>query len=369
MNERLGRIGAQESTALITTALTVGGAFSKKSADAYSMGNAEYIVMPLSILLSLAVYFILAGAIKRCGAKNFCELVSGIFMPLGCLAAIGVMLLMIYAAFNSLSSFTAALHSLFFEGVGYDRIALFIVPTVFLIAMLGFETMSRTAKLYAIPMVLMLLVSIAGSASEFRVYRLYPLFGGGAGGIIIKAVERIPLFFPAFMSLLIVADGVNGIDHANRTAAISAVLAAGILIIAHLAIGLVYTYKELDRLFMPLFRINYLSKFEAHLMRMDKFAHLIWMNGGMISAALYIYCASRIFIREYALLDIRPAIAVSSLLTLILLLAETGDGTQSAFKICSAFMNKWGFSLYILPPILVSIFALARPKRRKIYGK
>lgn len=361
MNERLGRSGFQEGTALFAVALTTAGAFGLKSEDAYSRGNAEYLTMPLALAVSLVMFLVVISAMKRRGADNLNALIDAsaphIKMPLSAALA----LLLVYAAFSSLSQFITALHSLFFEGVGYEKIILFVMPTVFFITLMGFETLARTAKVYAIPLVIMLAASLAGSFGEFRVYRLYPLIGG-AGSVAVKTMERVGLLFPAFLSLIITADGVNGLDNAKHVGVVSTAAAVLLLFISYFSLSLVYTYKELDRLFMPLFRINYLNKFEAHLMRMDKLAHLIWMNGGMLSAALYIYCSARVFMHGFSSRDIRPSLAFSAMMTALFLLLETSDGTQAAVGGVIAFMNRYGVIIFSAPAVLLAALS---PKGRK----
>ncbi|MBR5949397.1 MAG: GerAB/ArcD/ProY family transporter [Clostridia bacterium] len=366
MNMRLGRIGSKEGASSAAIAMTVSGIFTFETKLLYKNGNSTYITLPLSVLLSLIIFLLIIRLMNRSCSISLGELLKkglgGVFSPI--VSAL-LTLLIFYAAYAPLSQFIRAMHGLFFDGVSYSRITVFTVPAALVCALLGFETIGRTARLVAPALFLVLLVSISASVSEFETYRLHPFPGNTAFQIAVQTLEEIGTFLPALLCLLINADGLNGTKTAKRAGVSAAFVSALVCLIAQLALALCYTYKELGELFMPMFRINYLNKFEAHFMRMDKLAHMIWLGGGMIAGAFYIHAGARLFSQSFDMRDIRPAIVGGIALVSLMIMIEVESKMSEAFASVKEFLNGYGFVLLCIPSIISGILAMTRAWRKE----
>lgn len=364
MNMRLGRIGKREGASACAIAMTVSGIFTFETKLLYEHGNATYITLPLAVLASLAVFLLIAGLMEKNGSVNLGELIAkgfgGVLAPL---ASIGLTMLVFYSAYAPMSQFIRAMHGLFFDGVSYSRIVVFTLPAVLITALLGFETIGRTAKLIAPALFLVLILSIAGSTSEFEAYRLHPLPGLSALQIAVQTLEEIGTFLPALMCLLINADGLNDLKTAKRAGIEVALFSSLICLVAQLALGLCYTYKELGELFMPMFRINYLNKFEAHFMRMDKLAHMIWLGGGMIAAAFCIHSGARLFSQSFDMRDIRPVICAGAALSSLMIMIEVESKMSEAFFAVKQFLSEYAFIIICAVPLAAALAASGRKRR------
>ena len=145
---------------------------------------------------------------------------------------------------------------------------------------------------------------------------------------------------------------------------ISALISAAVCAAAHLTIGLTYTYKQLNELYMPLFKLNHLSLFEAHLMRMDKLANVIWLNGAVIAASFSLYAASKLFSKAFGLLDIRPASAASAAIAVLLILFDAvtaGGGFVGSMR--DAVFSYGAVAAF--PLLAFSLVSAVRSERRK----
>lgn len=360
MNIRIGKSGFQEGTALLSLVLTTGGLFSIDSEMMYSRGNSSYIAMPLSAALSLLLFLLILSAMRRANARNTHELFArslGIFAkPVGLASAF----ILIFAGYAPLSQFVRAMHGLFFEGVTYSRLIVFILPAVLVTALFGLETISRCAKVYSLLLLAVFIAVFAASAPQFELYRLYPLPFGAAGDMLRQLLRGVSVAFPAFFALLATSDGFNGLENTRRIGISGAVISFVILLAAHLALSLTYNFDRLSSLFMPLFRINYLNMFEAHLMRMDKIANIIWLNGAMLSGAFYFCAASRIIAASFSIRDIRPPLTVSALFCGLLILFENEIRCDAVFTSIKNFIFDTGFLLLSAPIITASAIAFIR---------
>lgn len=369
MNIRLGRIGEREGASAAAIAMTVSGIFTFENKLLYENGNSTYITLPLSVLVSLMFFILILQLMKSSGIENLGELFSaglgGVVSPI---VSVAFALLIIYSAYAPLSQFVRAMHGLFFDGVSYSRIVVFTMPAVIVLSLLGFETIGRSARLTAPVLFALLLLSTAASSSEFEAYRLYPLPGSAVEQIAIQTLEEVGTFLPALLCLLINADGLNGIETAKRSGVRAALFSAVICCISQLALGLCYTYRELGELFMPMFRINYLSKFEAHFMRMDKLAHMIWLAGGMIASSFYIHAGARWFSHFFDIRDVRPPAVGGIALVSLMIMIEVESQVRESFLHFKSIMNEYAFFPLIALPIAAGIAASIKRKGGKKYA-
>lgn len=363
MNMRLGRIGAQEGVSVLSIALTLGGVFTLETKTLYEHGNSAYLTVPAAVLISLVVFILLLKSMQKAHVRDLYRLLEkGYGNAWAAMLSIPIMLLLLFSAFLALSQFVNAMHGLFFEGVSYSRIAVFVIPAVLIIAWLGLETIGRTAKCFAILLAILLVVTIAASSAEFDAYRLYPFPGNTIGKIAIQTIEEIGAFLPAMAGVLICAEGLNDSETVKKAGIFGAAAASILCFIALLAIGMTYTYTELSDQFLPLFRINYLNMFEAHLMRMDKLAHIVWLNGAIISSAFYIYSASLLFAKAFSIRDIRPVLASSAMIVFLLILLETETLNNELFKSFKMQTERSAFLILPVPIILAAILAIKKTR-------
>jgi hypothetical protein len=368
-NIRLGRSGIREGVCASAIALSVSGIFSLDTKQVYEHGNSSYITLPLAALIALLLFLALLKLMKNAGAADLFGLLSkGFGMAAAPFASAAVAILLLFSAYLPLSQFIQALHGLFFEGVSYARLAIFMVPAVLFLAWLGLEAVVRTAKCFSILIFIMFLLSVAASASEFEISRLFPLPGNSIRSIAVQTFEEIGLFLPVMISLLTVSEGFNDTETTKKIAIRASLISASILFIAQFSLGMIYTYTELSKQFMPIFRINHLNMFEAHMMRLDKVAHVVFLNGALISAAFYAYCAAYLLVRAFGLNDIRPMAALCASIIALLLAAETETMNNNWFKTAKEFLMKTGFLTEALPLFAAGIIAAIGRKRRKQYA-
>lgn len=167
---------------------------------------------------SLHSFFIIVlAAMRRSRAKNLSELILSAFGgTIGTAVTLVLMLCLLAAAYSPLSGFIQVLHGLFFNGIGYGKLAMYVLPTVLFVAWLGFETIGRTAKCFALLLLIVLAVSILTASSEFETYRLYPFPGSNIGLLTRQAFSQSGAFLPALLSLLITCTGLQGTHHAKK---------------------------------------------------------------------------------------------------------------------------------------------------------
>mgnify|MGYP000787754887 FL=1 len=176
MNLREGRIGVREGISIAAIAMCTSGLLTFDTKNTYACGNAAYITLPVGGIIALVFFIIVLAAMRRSRAKNLSELILSAFGgTIGAAVTLVLMLCLLAAAYSPLSGFIQVLHGLFFNGIGYGKLAMYVLPTVLFVAWLGFETIGRTAKCFALLLLIVLAVSILTASSEFETYRLLSL--------------------------------------------------------------------------------------------------------------------------------------------------------------------------------------------------
>lgn len=367
MNIRLGKSGKQECISIGATALAVLGIFGEETETMYRDGNSSYVTLPFAVIISLAVFLLLSALIKKSGCANLGEWIKrGLNSTLGTVAANILLTAFIFSAYEPLSKFTRAMHGLFYEGVSYSSISLFVIPPVLILSILGLETIVRTAKCYVFLLAAVFAVAVVEASTGFELYRIYPFPGSGLSSISRHTIDEIGLILPVLLALLVTADGFNGIETARKAGIIASLIAAVICFVAQFALALTYTYKELSNMFMPLFRINYLNMFEPHLLRTDKLANMTWLNGALLSGGFFIYAGARLTSQFFSIRDIRPVCAVLSFITLSLILIETESKNSIQFRNAADLYRRWSIVVVMLPLLFTVILNLLRGRGKKL---
>lgn len=358
MSIKTGRIGKQEAVSITAVSLAAEGLFTAESRGLYKTGNCSYLTVPAALFISAMIALIVLRAMKKRGADSFVKLLTVSFGRFAVVPGAVVFIMLIFSAYLPTSEFVFAMHGLVFEGVSYERLVLFILPAVFILCVFGFETIARTAKCVAPLLIAVLAASILSASSEFRIYRLFPFPGKAPGEIITELFRLIGAFLPTVTAFLIVSDGMNDMKTAESALRTAAIAAGAICFAAQLAVSLVYTFAGLEKVYMPLFRLNHLNLFEAHLMRLDKLAHMIWLGGSIVAAAFHAFAASKLAAELFSMKDVRPTAAAAVLLTAILILIDA-DGGNETFGILKAFIVDNG-TWILAVPILAAALAAAK---------
>ena len=367
MNLREGRMGMLEGISLAAISMCITGLFTLDPESTYSGGNATYITLPFAAFIALLLFCLITEVMKRNGYDNFSDMLDNCFGALGSnIVSIILLIGFSFSAYAPLMRFVQIMHGLFFAGVSYRQILLFMLPASVVLAWLGFEALGRTAKCYSVVILAVTAVSFVVSWNEIDSYRLYPLVGCSAERVVTMTISQTVSFLPALMGLLISSSGLNGRKTMRYVGVRSAVISALICFVVQLLLGMIYSYSDLSNLIAPLCRINHLRFGDTSYLRLDKLAQMIWMNGGVITGAFYIYSGASLFARSFKISDIRPVTAPITLLVAAMILMEF-DGIFTKYEWLVDTWNNLGFVVFAVPILAVSLAALLkkRPKGKE----
>ncbi|MEG1559635.1 MAG: GerAB/ArcD/ProY family transporter [Clostridia bacterium] len=359
MNLREGKMGRQETIALLSTSLFISAVFTVNSSETYSTGNSTYLTLPISILLSVVIFLIVSFALKKSGQGGLMEMARYAFGPIGEFIYAFVLIAgLLIAAIIPTDNFLLVMQSYLYVDSDYTEIIIYIVPVIAILAFIGFEGLGRTAKLLSWVFIIILFVTFFNLGESLETYRLAPFLGDGVEHMATISINSMYCFLPGLLSIFTLTRGTQGEKNAKFSGVTSGIIAAVIVFITQLIIGMAFSYNELKDIFMPFYVINTISGNDSYLIRTEKLTVFIFLLGGIIAAAYYIYGAARIYVREFKQRDIRPAIASFSAILLTLVISKHVG--MHYIKGVLEFASKYMTAILIIPTLLMCISALIR---------
>ena len=362
MRLRQGKIGIAEGCAVCVISLFVNGVFALDPGTAYEGGNSAYLSVPLSVLLSLMLAAFALLAMERAGEGSLDSLIGRSFGRIpGALLSVILALSFVLSAAKPLEGFVEVLHRLVYDGVSYTSILLFLFPAIVVIAWKGFESIGRIALIFFGLIFVSAAVAVISASPEFSSDRLFPL-PSTESFLGLTRYEGLYLLTPS-AALLVNSRGLGGVGTTRRILAISSVTAALVIGLTQLALALIYPYRVLSGILMPLYRINFLSLSQSYLLRLDKLFIMIWLAGCAISSAYLIYSAALLTSRSFGAKDVTPAVLTLSFVLCALVFIGFEKEYAAVVKL-GELTGRWGFLLPALPLALVSLTGII--KKRKI---
>ncbi len=363
MNLCEGRVGRQESAAMVWTACVIAVVFAVNTQESFSGGNASYAATLFAAPLALGLFCLTAAAMRARGCDTLQTLYRYAFGPafgfIVSLLTIGMLTVM---AAIPLAGTLAILCRYIFSDVKAGQIALYFLPVVATLTLMGLETISRTTRLFILVIFLSFLLLILIAIPAYEGFRLYPLLGGSAERLGRQAICATAGFLPALLALLICGRGVQGIQNASRSAAIAVCAAAALAGLIQFCLGMAFSHETLASIHAPIFRLTAAVRTGSAYLRTDKLLLFFWLIAAMLAAAFLSYSAALMYTRSSGMRDVRPAAAVFGIVACALsLMMETGG--KWALQV-AVFLQKWAWALLAAPPLLAAGTAMLRGRKR-----
>ncbi len=338
MNDRLGRFGRAELTAAATLATVAFGCFSTDEAAFYRQGNVR---CPATALALLFAWLLLEASVRRLQKAKadsigayLASLPRWVALPL----SLTLCLLLLLAAALPAARLLRALSDFIYIDARLEALLLYLWPCAALSALLGMETLTRTARVL-LPLVLTAaLLGLLSDARYYRVYRLFPL-RPDAGELLRQSAASLLRFVPVVLVLLSTARGAQGRRNVLSAGRRGLWLGGAVTLAAELCLGLCYRFSELRSLSAPLFRLLTEIDIDNASIRLDRIVLFVWTMAGTYAAALAIYAAALLPAEANGVKDVRPLAVLGAGLSMMgaLLLCKAQARGVSALPVLYRF--------------------------------
>ena len=363
MNLKEGRSGKKEAAAATMLALLASGLFALESHDTYALSNGVYLASALAAIIAWLIFEALSTLCIRLCAESLADLlarVSGRF--LGKLLGLCLVFLLLYVSAQPLYHAAIDQVNFVYTGADFTAVLCYIAPCLLLLVLLGLEAILRTSRMFLWLSMLSLLLMLVYAAPQFQSYRLFPILGGGMGELIGQTGKALLRFLPPLLALLIVGQGVHGIRHARKSGRMALLMALPLVLAIQLGEALSYYHSGLAGLSAPLYQIVEVAQINQPGMRLDRLLIFFWVLPGVLGTAYYLYAASLLFCRCFALRDIRPvgALMVGISATLALLHGQSPPWLKPLADWC--YQNLWR----ILLGMVIFLMSAGLLRRRRV---
>lgn len=367
MRIREGKIGRQESAALIGTTVYTSMVFTLSSTEAYRSGNSTYLWMPAAIALALAVVLFVMHAMEKCGISTLDMLFKTAFGKIiGGVVGGVVIVLLLFSAFELLTDFVNLIHSFVYYDQPYWNIILWIVASVGLLGFMGLESIARTGRLllpaFAVILALWLLLPI----ESFDRSNLYPFPGNTLSEMGKLVWEKTSSAFAPIIAVLTITNGMHGMKFTRNACGIGVLCALFAVAATQLCLGLTYGYKDLVEMSYPMYRLDMMMPQEGYFFRMDKVALFFWLAMGLIASAYYVFTAAMMWCRCYGPKDTRPAVLALCVI-LACAIQIQAEGYYEEFARGIEAVNQWAWTAILLP-VIASAVQLIKKRKGKEAG-
>jgi len=358
-----GRIGRQETVAMLCMAIYVDTVFTLNSARAYGGGNSTYIWLPVSILIAMCAVLLPMRAMEKAGLHTLDELLAGAFGRLlgraAGLCIIGLMLLNVYLV---AMVFVNLIHNFVFFESSHWAITIWVTGVMFLLCTWGLECISRTALILGPLVGVVLIASLAGNAGAYSLHRLYPLPGNTLAEMAEMALAGAVKPFGAIAGLLTVTRGVQGMRFGRRACIAAAVAAAALALCTQLAAGLTYGYADLRNIPFPMHRLGMMLVREGYFFRMDTLLVFLWLMAAMVAGAYHLYAAAAMWCRCFGPRDVRPGAAAFAAMLCCAVVLQA-EGYYSWVEALYGWLDSRGWAALLLP-LLAAAIQLVKCRRQ-----
>ena len=364
MRIREGKIGRQESAALIGITVYATMIFTLSSSESYGGGNSTYLWLPAAIALGFALVLFVMYVMEKCGITTLDILLKASFgkVPGGIMGGI-IIVLLLFGAFELLADFVNLIHSFVFYDQPYWNIILWITAAVGLLGFLGLEPVSRTARIMLPAFAVILALWLLLPARSFDRSNLYPLPGNTFMEMCRLIWKNAPSAYAPVIGALTITNGMHGIKFTRNACGIGVICAIIAVAATQLCLGLAYGYKDLAGMPYPMYRLDMMMLQEGYFFRMDKIALFFWLTMGIIAAAYYVFTASIMWCRCYGPKDTRPGV-----LAVCVLLAcgvqIQAEGYYEEFAKGISIVNQWAW-IGVLLPVAAAVVQLVKIRKEQ----
>lgn len=359
-NDRLGRFGRRETTAVVALCTLISGCFGTDGAQAYRNGNSLYLSTALALLVSWLLLEVSVRRMHRLGAGGLGELLHRLPRGIGGFAAVLWAAALLLCAMLPQVRFLRAMTDFIYLEASASDVALYVLPGLLILPWLGMETLARTGRILLPVTFFVTAVALVSDVPMYALYRLYPLFSG-VKTWIGQSVVSLLRFVPVVLLLLSAMRGMQGERYVLAAGRRGLLLGGGLTVLIELCLALSYRYNELRELSAPLYRLLVEIEADNAAVRLDRIVLFVWTMAGVFVSACYVYGAALLLMRAFGVGDVRPlgvllgALSVSGTLLLY--------ASRSASGLLLPLLHRFGWVAAVLP---LPAVRLAIGKRKEL---
>ncbi len=310
-----GKFGVQEAVSLTVIAIVSKVFFSSPAILAGLVGNTGWYMTFISAAVALIGFGFIYLLLKRFPGKDLAEIFEISFGRVGGFAASGLLgFYMFFTTITRTNEMTEFLKVYVMPLSPNWFVAGIFVACVFMLCMLGLESMARVSKLFIYFLVFGFAAVLAMGVQNYDVNNLFPILGQGLDKVAFHGVIRSSIYGEVII-LAIFAKSLHGVKYIKKEG-IRAILISVVIISAGLlACSLTFPNYIQQEITSPMYEMATLIDYGRFIQRVESIFLYVWVIGEFISASIMFYSFIRLFCHSFRITDKKP-IVIGSCITL-----------------------------------------------------
>ncbi len=326
---------------LIISTVTLGAI----SGFVHNSGTAAYINTILTLVLSLALVWVINPAFKE---SDFRGVLSAVYGKGGsALIMCALFLLTVGNAALRTGMFANAINSYILTGTPRIIILGVISICAFFASYFGLEAVTRYSLVTLIAFFVFFAIILFSSSAEVKLLNLYPLLGKGS---FIDVLSMMYVFSDIIYLYLL-----SGRIKVKRVARGAIALGGAVAVLLTFFYVLCVPYPVSENHAYPLYTLASLSNSSVVFQRMDGLVFIIWILSSFISVGALCLFSAEILRQAFSLSDRR---AVSSLVAFLVFLVSAADFLR--WEIVFIAMS---LACFVFLPVTAVIYRIMRRKK------
>ncbi|MGE5582748.1 MAG: GerAB/ArcD/ProY family transporter [Bacillota bacterium] len=355
------KIGHRETLTLLTIMMSA-KVFLSFPRDMALLGtSAGWMIVVLAGVFSLSGFYFLYAINRRfpddsivVAAKKITGNLFGTFL--------GLLIFLFALTFASLSlrHFAESFILAVLPRTPISVITFFFLLILIYSALLGIETLTRTAWFFGPFIFFALLIILLFAVPQMNLSFLYPLLGNGPGPILASSVTHLSLFSEILLFGFI-APLIRQKEKRFGVGFYSLLLAIAINTVITFAVLVVFNYNAANRLIFPVFQLTRLIVFGEFIQRVEAIFVFLWFFTAGIQLGGLFYGAVISFAQAFNIKEHRPL--VFPLAVLIFTLSMLPSSMTEAVDLHDMIMSPIYSGLTFGIPFLLWLAAIIFKKR------
>lgn len=354
-----GKIGFQETISLITIAISAKVFFSSPAVLAGLIGNTGYYSTLISAAIALLGFYFIYLLLKRFPGKDIVEIFHISFgRVLGFILSFILGIYMLFNAIIGITEFTEFIKVYVIPlSPNWFIVGIFIV-CVYVLSILGLETIARLSKLVIFFLLAGFLILLALGSINYNINNLFPIFGYGLDKIAYHSFLRSSVYGEVII-LAIFSKSFQGASFIKREGIMSILVSAGIISISLLASALTFPYYIGQEMTSPIYSMSTLIDYGRFLQRVEPVFLYIWIISNFIAAAIFFYSFIWIFCQAFQIPDKKPIVLGSCIILYALSLIHR-DIITIIMGYVPLIRNYGALLLFVLPLIALIVASIRK---------
>lgn len=358
-----GKFGTNEAIWLTTITISSKVFFTSPPMLAGIVGSASWYLTLISALFAMVGFYLLYLLLKRFPGKDLAEIYeASLGRTIGFIFTIILSLYMLFISLTRLSEFGEVIKVFVFPLTPNWIITGVYVISIYILCILGLESMARLSRLLIYSMLAGFLVVIVLGTGNYNISYLYPIGGHGLGKTIINSIMRSSIYGEVVI-LAIFAKSLQGVKYIKREGIVSIIFSGFLVSVSLLAFNLTFPYFIAQEITAPMYTMATLIDFGRYLQRVEPIFLFIWMLSALISATVMFYSFIWMFCKTFRIQDKRPIILGGAIILYSLALMH--KSMDEIIYINVPILRDYGSLVFFIMPTISLLSSLFRKRRAK----